>query len=87
MLRYQKGNSLKCSAQPQRVENMVEIEIHINSPAKIGLKSKFIAIEQQYLYICNNYRSKPHIYITLYIICNLTTLVNNSYHYMYYDLA
>ena len=30
MLRYQKGNSLKCSAQPQRVENIVEIEIHIN---------------------------------------------------------
>ena len=66
MLRYQKRNSLKYSTQSQRVENMVEIEIHINSPAKIGLKSKFIAIEQQYLYICNKYRSKPHIYITLY---------------------
>ena len=66
MLRYQNRNSLKYSTQSQRVENMVEIEIHINSPAKIGLKSKFIAIEQQYLYICNKYRSKPHIYITLY---------------------
>ena len=41
----------------------------------------------------NKYRCKSHIHITLYIICNLTMLINyylkpiSPYYYMYYDLA
>ena len=49
-----------------------------NGPIKTSL------ITNEYIHTCNKYRSKPYIinlntfrYITLYIVCNLTTLVNN----------